>query len=269
MKKFLRKFDLNGNSCTFFMKNESKKTSWKGGLLFLIFLAGFSLYLVTEILDWTDLQYSTNSFIVNFNSKPIINFSMDPNFMIAFCNFNSQNSSLIDPFIEEGLNDTLQWRYISRLPWLFYGGVNIPLQQCTYDMFPKKSVNKYNNNNFESCKCANAISLMDYNISFAEKDSFSTYLSYDIKFKDYIYQNQSLYNFYYQYLKTNRMKIYTYFISTVVDTNDKSGDYLSSYLEFHSSYINSDLYSTNDIFLSKANIKISDSLLFSKSNRFF
>ena len=30
MKKFLRKFDVNGNSCTFYMKNESKKTSWKG-----------------------------------------------------------------------------------------------------------------------------------------------------------------------------------------------------------------------------------------------
>ena len=269
MKRFLRKFDMNGSSCSFLMNNEKKMIYWKSGLLFIIFLTGFVLYTVTETMSWTSLLYSYTSYQTNFDPKPKIDLIKYKDFMIAFCNVNNQNASIIDPVINEALNNTLEWRYIAREPWLARGGINIPLKNCTYEMFPKKSVNRRNFLSYKSCYCAEANSLSRYNISYTEKDSFSTFLSYDIKFKDYIYKNQTLYNFYYEYLKTNQIKNYVFFIDTVVDINDYSGNLLSNFLDYQSSFLNADLYANYDIYYSKTYISLSDSPMFSKGKNLF
>ena len=87
--------------------------------------------------------------------------------------------------------------------------------------------------------------------------------------EDYIYKNQTLYNFYYEYLKTNQIKNYVFFINTVVDIKDYSGNLLSNFLDYQSSFLNADLYANYDLYYSKTYISLSDSPMFSKGKNLF
>ena len=112
--------------------------------------------------------------------------------------------------------------------------------------------------------------LRRFNISFSNEDSYSTYLTYELKFKDDIYQNQTSYNYYYNYIKNSSAKNYIFFLDSTVDFKDYSNDFFNYFMNnLQKSYLNPDIYSISDNFLNEIEIKINDSYFFNDRKNLF
>ena len=270
MKELLKKLDFPGASCEFQMKKQRNFYSWQGGLIMTVFYAFSIYYIFHETKSFVTFLYTSKSFQFVHSLKPELNLRDYEDFMITFCNRNEGNSSNSDPIINEAINETLEWSYIARKPWNMKGSINIPLKQCQINNFPQGTINKDTFKNYENCKCVDVNDLRRFNISFSNEDSYSTYLTYQLKFKDDIYQNQTSYNYYYNYIKNSSAKNYIFFLDSTVDFKDYSNDFFNYFMNnLQKSYLNPDIYSISDNFLNEIEIKINDSYFFNDRKNLF
>ena len=261
MLEYLRKFDFLGTSCSFRMNTKQTNGSWMGGLVMMIYIVFCGYYFIHESLSWIALTYTDINFQYNFIERPEIKLVDYSKFMIAICNGIESNGTNDDPIYQEALNETLQWSFSSKIPWLMKGSIDIPLKTCQSSYFPSTNNNKYSFSFFQNCKCVDPNDLKEYNISYSYKDSYTTFLSYQVMFKDYINANNTLFNYYYQYFLNSPPKNYVYFVDSKADLSSYS-DFLSEFMNYQVSFINPDFYSVYDIFLSLLQIEVNDSFFF-------
>ena len=74
--------------------------------------------------------------------------------------------------------------------------------------------------------------LKKYNISYNYRDTYTTFLSYEVKFNDEIYQNISKYNESYDYLSNNPVKSVIYYVDSVADLKSYSDQFAPDFKKY-------------------------------------
>ena len=269
MKNFLRKFDFLGATASFHVNSKRIYTSWKGGLSLLLFFSISAIYFLNEFNDWIYLVHNTKSFNLSFNNLPSLNLQDSSQFMIAICNGNEDNSSYLDPVMKNVINETLQWKYIIRTNVNYKGSINIPITDCSRNNFPPKMITKNDFKRFQNCRCVNNTDLAYYNMSYFITDSYSTFLSYEFKFNQSIYENLTLYNYYYNYFKKNPLKNTVYFIDSVINIDKSNDDAVRYFMNYQQSFVNPDFTNIFDIYMRNNSVELDDRIFDIGSNSLF
>jgi hypothetical protein len=261
MESFLKKLDLFGSNCSFLMNSKKRNSSWIGGMIVIMMIGLCSVFVFYQIYLWLTTGNVIRFFQFNYSKKPEILLKDYDDFMLAICSGTDDNSTNYDPFISDSFKESLVWEYNYRLPWFINGKIEIPLRQCKNKHFPHKLINQFNMRDFINCRCARHEDLKDYNISFSYKDSYSSFLSYQVRLKDEVYNNLSLYNNISKIIQENPPRKYIYFVDSVADLNVFTEDFFTNYLNYHTSYISLSLNNLYEIYLNTISVIVSDSLV--------
>ena len=260
-KNILESFDLMGVNFTFLNNTKSSKTSVTGGILSIISLFIAFIYTINLLYNWFSISYYSKYYQTDFSKKPEINLKDNSKFMLAFCIGSESNSTYRDYSVIDILNQSLSWSYTIRQPWLIEGNVNIPLEKCKQNMFPRESVNTLTFRIYESCLCADNSKLSKYNISFSFTDTFHSYLTYIVNFKDYILEDPVLLKEAIILLEEHQSRNFIYYVDSIGKIDDHSENFFSNYLNWKVNYLNPYTSYLSDVFLRKVQIKIDDNFV--------
>ena len=206
MKEFLKYFDFGGANLNFQINRKEKVTSWQAGLLSLFFISICLCYTISNLYYYVNLSFTTNYSQINYNSQPIIKVDDLSYFMIAFCQGTGGNSTLRDPIAMSAVESTFEWHYFIRNPWLIEDKVFINLTVCKPEDFPSIVSESYSVRLFQNCMCASKASLANYNISFFNTDTYASYFTYKLMFKNEIFNNPAAYQNYSNYDNSKQFK---------------------------------------------------------------
>jgi hypothetical protein len=184
--------------------------------------------------------------------------------MIAFCHGTDSNSTERDPIAHSAVKSSFEWQYKIRNPWSFESKVKIDLKTCEPNDFPQSVQETYKIRLFSGCMCVPSSKLKDYNITFFQTDSYYSYFSYKLMFKDEVLQNSTAYDYYYYYYKTNVQKLTTYFIDSQGNLNDVINPF-NRYVNYEHDMINPEVSQNTDLLFSLLNVTLDNNFLFSGS----
>ncbi len=203
---------------------------------------------------------SKKEFKYEITAKPYLDFSKNPDFMIAYCLGGATNITYRDPVIINALNITMNWKNTLNHPYMITGRVNIPVNKCRLKDFPKSVTDHFTYKNYYMCSCVNSKSLSKYNISYFNTDSYFTTLDLEVKFNDTILRNPTLYNYYTNYFNMQTPRSFMYFVDTIADVDDYVSPF-KNFLNFHSQFLNPGTMVVSNLYMNKIFLELDDNLV--------
>jgi hypothetical protein len=261
MKKYLEKIDIWGNTPTMHVNRKKEISSWQAGVVCLIFVIISSIYTLIQLNYYSNLFYTEKYSQTNHIASPQINIKNFKDFMIAFCHGTGDNSTERDPIAHEAVFSTFEWNYYIRNPWLIEDKVFINLTDCSYHSFPEFIKDTNTMRLFNKCKCASHNLLKNFNLSFFFTDSFWSYFTYKLMFKDNIVNNSTLYKYYSDYFRNNSQRLFTYFIDSTGNV-ERNENQFSNYINYEYSYLSPDFNVVLDLFFSLLDVNLDDNMFF-------
>ena len=263
MKDFLEWFDNNGVSMNLFINRKSRSSSWQSGILNLNYLLISLIYILVELYLLFSQSYSKRNFTINYISNPNIKFrDLDDQFMMAFCQGNVDNSTSRDPYALSAVNYSLEWTYFTRKPWLIKNNVELKLKQCNDSNFKfPPYLSNQEKKLFKKCQCISTETLNNYDLSYFFTDSYSSYLTYSLMFKNEVITNRTLYENYSDYYRNNPQRLFTYFLDSQGNLDDSSNP-LESFINYDYAILSPDNYKMVDILLSKIKVEFDENIFY-------
>ena len=177
--------------------------------------------------------------------------------MIAFCQGTGGNSTLRDPIAMSAVESTFEWHYFIRNPWLIEDKVFINLTVCKPEDFPSIVSESYSVRLFQNCMCASKASLANYNISFFNTDTYASYFTYKLMFKNEIFNNPAAYQNYSNYYRNNPQRLFTYFIDSNANVNDYNSPF-TSFINYDFTYLSPDISYSSELYFSDLQVNLDD-----------